>query len=292
MLIDARVQGAGSERSVAAALLAAAGAEVDLVALVRGGGARTDLATFDHELVARTIATLDVPVLTGIGHEIDTSVADLVAHAAHTTPTACAGAIVEMALEAAARAEVAWDGIVRRSEHLLAGEGRAVTSAAAHVVRGVRGRLLLEGHRADAASIRLGRSAPAALERGRGRVERRAARAEASTRAHFRIHTRSLEQVVARLGPAATGALRRAGAELSSTESQLSALDPARALERGWSITRTAAGSVVRRSDDVAPGDTIVTTLAAGTVTSTVADSTADLTTTTAGAPGEDERDA
>ena len=97
--------------------------------------------------------------------------------------------------------------------------------------------------------------------------------------------------MVARLGPAATGALRRAGAELSSTESQLSALDPARALERGWSITRTAAGSVVRRSDDVAPGDTIVTTLAAGTVTSTVADSTADLT-TTAGAPGEDERDA
>jgi exodeoxyribonuclease VII large subunit len=168
-----------------------------------------------------------------------------------------------------------------------------VSSSAAHVVRGVRGRPLVEGHRADAAAVRLGRSAPAALDRGRARVERRAARAEASTRAHFRIHGRSLEQVAARLGPAATAALRRAGADLTSAQSQLSALDPARALERGWSITRTAAGSVVRRSDDVAPGDTIVTTLAIGTVTSTVADPSnlADGAATD-GAPGEDEPDA
>ncbi|HEY6532090.1 MAG TPA: exodeoxyribonuclease VII large subunit, partial [Acidimicrobiales bacterium] len=246
VVVDARVQGAGSERSVAAALLTAADAAVDLVALVRGGGARTDLATFDHELVARTIAMLDVPVLTGIGHEIDTSVADLVAHAAHTTPTACAAAIVDMALDAAGRAELAWQGIVRASRRQLADEGRVVTHHAAHVARGVRGRLLVEGHRADAATARLGRSAPAALLRAHSRIERRAARADASTRAHFRVHALSLELLAARLGPVAATAVRRAGAELTATESQLAALDPARALERGWSITRTATGSVVR----------------------------------------------
>jgi exodeoxyribonuclease VII large subunit len=287
VVVDARVQGAGSERSVAAALLAAAGAGVDLVALVRGGGARTDLATFDHELVARTIATLDVPVLTGIGHEIDTSVADLVAHAAHTTPTACAAAIVESALAATARAEAAWIGILRTVGRLLDDDGQAVTHHAAHVVRGVRGRLLVESHRADAATARLGRSTPAALLRARTLVERRAARADAATRAHFRVHARSLELLTARLGPTATAALRRSASQLASTESQLSALDPARALERGWSITRTATGSVVRRRDDVGPGDTIVTTLADGTVTSTVAASTV-----TDRAPGEDETDA
>lgn len=272
VIIDARVQGAGSERSVAAALLTAAGAGVDLVALVRGGGARTDLATFDHELVARTIAMLDVPVLTGIGHEIDTSVADLVAHGPHPTPTACAAAIVEMAHEATVRAEAAWRGIARVSEQLLADEGRVVTHHAAHMVRGVRGRLLVEGHRADASADRLRRSTPAALERDHQRIERRAARVDASSRAHIRIHGRSLEHLATRLGPTTSGALRRLGSELTATEAQLGALDPARAMERGWSITRTAAGSVVRRSDDVKPGDMVVTTLAEGTITSTVAD--------------------
>ena len=58
-----------------------------------------DLATFDAEVVARTIAALDIPVFTGIGHEIDRSVADEVAHTAFKTPTACAAAIVTSARE-------------------------------------------------------------------------------------------------------------------------------------------------------------------------------------------------
>ena len=72
------------------ALHAAERADPDVVLLVRGGGARTDLATFDSERVARAVANLAVPVFTGIGHEIDTSVADEVAHTAYKTPTACA----------------------------------------------------------------------------------------------------------------------------------------------------------------------------------------------------------
>ena len=72
-------------------------------------------------------------------------------------------------------------------------------------------------------------------------------------------------------GPTGTAALRRAESELSASATHVSALDPGRALARGWSITRTATGSVVRRSTDVGPGDTLVTTLADGSVTSTVA---------------------
>jgi exodeoxyribonuclease VII large subunit len=88
--------------------------------------------------------------------------------------------------------------------------------------------------------------------------------------------------MAARITPSATAALRRAEAGLTASTIHVSALDPARALARGWSITRTATGSVVRRSTDVGPGDTLVTTLAHGSVTSTVA----------AVPPGEDSPDA
>jgi exodeoxyribonuclease VII large subunit len=282
VVVDARVQGAGSERSVAAALLTAAGARVDLVALVRGGGARTDLATFDHELVARTIASLEVPVLTGIGHEIDTSVADAVAHAAHKTPTACATAVVDLALTAAARVELAWRDIAALAERLTAIESDRLAARATRAARGVRSRLAVEDHRADTASVRIRRAGPNALVRASGAMERRAGRAEGTARAHLRVHERSLALLAGRTGPSAGAALRRAEMDLASTGTRLSALDPARALARGWSITRTTAGSVVRRSTDVRPGDTLVTTLADGTVTSTVA----------AVAPGEDQPDA
>ena len=69
--------------------------DVDVIAIVRGGGARTDLMAFDLESVAHAVATCPVPVLSGIGHEIDRSVVDEVAHTAYKTPTACAAAIVQ-----------------------------------------------------------------------------------------------------------------------------------------------------------------------------------------------------
>lgn len=282
VLVDARVQGAGSERSVAAALVAAAGAGVDVVALVRGGGARTDLATFDHELVARTIAGLAVPVLTGIGHEIDTSVADAVAHGAHKTPTACAGALVDLAVVAHGRAELAWRDIAALATRALDSDVDRLDHHAHHAARAVRALLAVEDHRLDRAGVQARRAAPAALERCRSAVERRAGRAEGAARGHLRVHALSLDLLAARVGPSATAALRRADADLSSTATHVQALDPARAMARGWSITRTEAGSVVRRSTDVEPGDTLVTTLADGTVTSTVA----------AVAPGEDPPDA
>ena len=146
----------------------------------------------------------------------------------------------------------------------------------------MRARLSIEEHRAAVASLHIRRSAPAALVRVGGAIERRAGRAEGAARSHLRLHARSLELLTARVGPAGAAAMRRAEVGLTSADTHLSALDPARALARGWSITRDTTGSVVRRSTDVGAGDTLVTTLADGTVTSTVA----------AVAPGEDPPDA
>lgn len=226
---DSRVQGAGAERSIAAALLACEAAGVELIALVRGGGARNDLAVFDHELVGRTIAGLGVPVFTGIGHEIDTSVADLVAASAHKTPTACAEAIVELASTAADRAERAWAAIATDALSII-GTERAELSAHTH-------------------------------------------RAVSLTRSRLAVEDLRLENRLDRLRRQATDSLRRVDGDLRVHRTRLDAVDPARALARGWSITRTSTGAIVRSVGDVAPGETLLTTVGDGTITSTVNDS-------------------
>jgi exodeoxyribonuclease VII large subunit len=98
-LCAVRVQGAAADRRVAYALRQLMGLELDVVVVARGGGSRADLAAFDSEVVARAIAAMPVPVLTGIGHEVDRSVADEVAHTVAKTPTAAAGMLVDRVAE-------------------------------------------------------------------------------------------------------------------------------------------------------------------------------------------------
>jgi exodeoxyribonuclease VII large subunit len=94
-LIHSSVQGADAEADLVNAVATMSKRPVDVIAVVRGGGARTDLMAFDLESVARAVATSPVPIFSGIGHEIDRSVVDEVAHTAFKTPTACAAALVQ-----------------------------------------------------------------------------------------------------------------------------------------------------------------------------------------------------
>ena len=107
-LCDVRVQGDGAAASVAAAVTYLAGLDtVDLVAVVRGGGSKTDLAAFDDESLARAVATCGKPVFTGIGHETDTSIIDEIAFSWNKTPTACAVAIIDVVNEFLLRVDTA-----------------------------------------------------------------------------------------------------------------------------------------------------------------------------------------
>ena len=226
--IDSKVQGAGAERTIAAALLTAQRRPVDVIALVRGGGSRLDLAVFDNELVARTIAMSTVPVFTGIGHEIDTSVADVVAHTANKTPTACAETLIAIAAAIVERGEAAWVDIAGIVDTTLEAERDRLAGCARHAALGARTRLTVERHRLATTTTRLDRA----------------------LRTTFRTRRQDLDLRAARLD----------------------AVDPVRTLARGWSITRTSSGTVVRRSSDVSPGDILVTTLSEGTITSTATD--------------------
>lgn len=225
-IVHARVQGNLAGATVASALRVAAAQDVDVVALVRGGGSRSDLAAFDSELIARAIAHLPVPVLTGIGHETDDSVADAVAHTRFKTPTACAAGLVDQVRRWCARRDDVWDAVVRRSTALLDRHERRLDVTAGAVVRAGQGALRHADQDLDRAARRVATTAPRSL--------------------------------------------RDAERHLGGLAARVDALDPARALARGWSLTRTADGRLVRSPAEVAPGDRLVTRVAAGDIRSTV----------------------
>ena len=130
LVVDTPVQGFGSENRIARGMAHADGHGVDVIALVRGGGARTELAPFDSAAVAHAVVARTTPVLTGIGHEIDRSVADMVAHTACNTPTACAAALVER-VRAFDRATLeVWERIERTGRRALTADAHRLDAAA------------------------------------------------------------------------------------------------------------------------------------------------------------------
>lgn len=142
-LVDVRVQGEHAVREVSMALRTLAGhSDLDVIVLIRGGGSRTELATFDHESIATAIASSRLPVFTGLGHEIDRSVADEVAHRALKTPTACAAELCNRVSAFRDRCEQAWNAIrkqavvsVERADDRLHQRGRHLRTGANHVVQ-------------------------------------------------------------------------------------------------------------------------------------------------------------
>lgn len=94
---DVRVQGDTAAAQIVNAIKSFSRRDdIDLVLLMRGGGSKGDLAAFDDEAMALAISQCSHPVFTGIGHEIDVSIADVVAHTANKTPTACAQAVIAL----------------------------------------------------------------------------------------------------------------------------------------------------------------------------------------------------
>jgi exodeoxyribonuclease VII large subunit len=181
LLAPTRVQGAGAEREIAAALAAVAERPgVDVIVLVRGGGSLEDLQAFNHETVARAIRASCVPVVCGVGHETDITIADLAADLRAPTPSAAAAATVPDGSRLAER-------LVARSVRLLrATEARLDEAEAAlrHWRTSLRGlspaaRLALQSARFASALRALRREAATAVERGEARLAARAARLDA-----------------------------------------------------------------------------------------------------------------
>ncbi|QXC59550.1 exodeoxyribonuclease VII large subunit [Aquihabitans sp. G128] len=245
---DARTQGPDAARSVVHALHRVARDGVDVILLVRGGGARTDLAGFDTDLVARAIAAMPVPVFTGIGHEVDRSIADELAHSAHKTPTAAAAAVVSLVRAFLDRVDERWSQARRAAAASAAVADARLDRRAARVGRAATRTLARHTDRLDGAANRTGRGAGRVLDRADHVLD---------------------ASLAAATGRAERG-LARADRALDALAAQVRAHDPQLALARGWTITTTADGRPVGRLQDLTAGTELVTRFVDGTATSTI----------------------
>jgi len=180
LLAPTRVQGEGAEEEIAAALALVASRGVDVVLLVRGGGSLEDLFAFNTERLARAIRACPVPVVSGVGHEIDVTISDLVADARAPTPSAAAALALpdrqgeETRLDRdLRRLRAAALGVVGRAARRL---GRSRESLRAHAPSA---RLLADRVRLAAAGSALQRGIGAQLAGGAGRLAAVSARLDA-----------------------------------------------------------------------------------------------------------------
>ncbi|MHB8395028.1 MAG: exodeoxyribonuclease VII large subunit [Candidatus Dormibacteria bacterium] len=254
VVVPTLVQGEGSPAAIVEALRLAEMAAPDVILLVRGGGSHEDLQAFNTEVVARAVAELSHPVVTGVGHETDTTVVDFVSDLRAATPSVAA----ELAVPD------------------LEGLKAEVLARRLRLHRSGTGRLLLERQALGRLEGRLGRLAPRArVAAGRQDLDRRAARLEAAAKrivVQASVQVRSRRGLLDARGPLSR--LLRAREEFTGRVGRLEALSPLRVLGRGYSITLLAeAGQVVRDPSQVVPGDQLVTRLQRGSLRSTVLDS-------------------
>jgi exodeoxyribonuclease VII large subunit len=276
--VDARVQGAEAEAHLCAALAwldrrARLRHDLDAVVLVRGGGARSDLAAFDSRRLALAISQSTVPVLTGIGHHVDRAVADEVAHQAFKTPTEAAEFLVRRVGASETRLAEATSRLLRAAGH----ERERALRRFERVSEGLRGAVRrAERDSARVADVRdrLARLARRRLERGEREIARALAALAAAPRRRLVEAGKSSHALQARLQQAGPRRLRAEEPRLVALERLCRELDPARVLARGFSITRDASGRLVRRPADVRAGNLLVTQLADGSLTSRVQETT------------------
>ena len=268
VIYPTRVQGEGAGEEIAAAIAAAVRrAECDVLLVVRGGGSLEDLWSFNEEGVARAIHACPIPVVTGVGHESDVTIADFAADERAPTPSAAA----ERA--SPSRAELA------ERLHAVAGRARRAAAAGAERRRSAlelrRRRLRHPLRRIESLTQRadeLGRRAAGAFDRRSRETRQRTAallhRLE-RTRPDARARRTKIEHLERRGRSAMAERLARAAGRVREVVRALHAVSPGRTLDRGYAILYRGA-DIVRDAGEVAPGDPVTARLARGRLEATV----------------------
>ena len=280
VLAPCRVQGPGAAQEVAAAInllnewaFAAGEVRLDLIFVTRGGGSLEDLWAFNEEIVARAIYASRLPIISGVGHEIDFTISDFVADFRAATPTAAAEIVTEGIFSARTFIAEARAHVLELLEYALGQKKEQLNASLRALTRlHPKRRLQEQSQRVDDLQLSILRCV---------RTQVRQKQAEWQTlRARFaRLHPETelcrrkelLVRLVERLhGECATG-FSRIQQRLAQAETRLKLLSPENILQRGYSITLdSATGRVLRNANQVEPGSRIRTRLAEGEISSTV----------------------
>jgi exodeoxyribonuclease VII large subunit len=268
------VQGESAPREIEQALrLASARRDCDVLIVARGGGSLEDLWAFNDEAVARAIFACPIPIVSGVGHETDFTIADLVADLRAPTPSGAAERVVpdrEEWLRAFATAE---RRLVQSTRRRLSDLGSRLQVREERLARGHPGvRLRQHAQRLDELDGRLRRAFRSMLEDARARASTAStllSRASPALRVQAgRIRLASCSRALAAVARSRVAAAR---GRFDLAARTLNAVSPLATLERGYAIVADAAGHVLLDARSLAPGDTIDARLAHGRITATVA---------------------
>ena len=261
VLYPVPVQGAGAGERIASMLATASQrAEVEVLLLVRGGGSIEDLWAFNEEAVARAIRASRVPVVVGVGHESDVTIADFAADLRAPTPTAAAELVAPAVEDLLATVST----LAARARRVLRHRLQAAAQRLDYAARA------LQTPRAPIAALEarvagLQARAVGALERsfGQGRLRLARLRGELD-RARPRASSVRLQPLAGRMAAAAWQGYNGRARRLDSLAGRLTALDPQAVLARGYSIALDAEGRAVTDSARLACGDALHVVFASG----------------------------
>lgn len=221
--------------------------DFDVVVIIRGGGATADMSGFDTLLLAENVANFPIPIITGIGHERDESVLDMVSHTRVKTPTAAATLLID-------HLSATWNHIVDVQERIISR---------------VQQRMEREHTRLDRCSGRIPILFSLVKTRQEARLDRLSAQIQNLMGNRLAQDTHHLESLTGKVSQLAERQLTRRQHQLEQLSLRLQTVDPQVLLKRGYSITYRQ-GKVVRDASQLASGEEIETRLAKGSVHSIV----------------------
>jgi exodeoxyribonuclease VII large subunit len=272
VLYPAPVQGDGAGLRLAAAVRAASARAqtdgIDLLLLVRGGGGIEDLWAFNDESLARAVRGCSVPVISGVGHETDFTIADFAADFRAATPTGAAEIASAGFHEAARRLATLGLSLAGALQYRLNTLAQRLDRAALRLVH-PGDRLAAARERVERLDLRLDAAVDRRLERLRTRTRVLQLRLE-TLRPDFGRARERCARAEARLHEAGDALVRDRAERLATLAAHLQHLGPQAVLARGYSITRDAGGHILRASAGIAPGDAVSVQLASGRLRATV----------------------
>lgn len=248
-LFQAFMQGEQVEQSIVAALnlISTKEDDFDCVVIIRGGGATADLSGFDTLVLAENVANFPLPVITGIGHERDESILDMVAHTRVKTPTAAAAFLIDYLAATLNRIEQAQISIQRMVEHRIQHEKLHLQQLSTHIP-------ILFSMVRNRENARLDDYWHALLQR---------------VMLHLQQSKMRVELLSNKVIPATTNKLMAEQHKLQLLEQRVDGVNPERMLRLGYSLTYKN-GYVLRNVNEVKAGDEITTRLEGGIITSVV----------------------
>ena len=241
---------------------------VSVIVVARGGGSAEDLAAFNHEGLARSVATSELPVISAVGHETDFTIVDFVADLRAPTPSAAAELVIRSRQEIDEQSEALRRRLARAIRYRLLMARQVLTETAKHgafarMMDGINRRQQM----LDELTFALEKSERKLLAVHRRRWERGAAAVRHyDARRVLAGVRRDLASVTSALAAAGSTVLLRQRSRVERFEHQLKALSPLAILERGYALIFDGSGRLVKTSAQVAEGESISARLAEGTL--------------------------